>query len=80
MSVPLNTNDMQALVGQFEYENDEVREFYAEIEQQADAVTYNYRYQMGLLIQQVVDVRGRDEAFAWAQDYLGKRERTNLNP
>ena len=76
MSIPLTADDMQATVVQFDYENAEVREFYAEIEQQADVITYNYRYQMGLLIQQVVDMRGRDEALAWAKSYLGKSQPT----
>src|SRR5215469_8936818 len=56
--------------------DDETRDFYTEIEQQADSITYEYRYAMGLLIQTVIEKRGKDEAFAWAIHYLHKSQST----
>lgn len=54
----------------------EVQQFYDDIEQQVSDTNDQWRTAIGAIIQQVIDVRGRDEALAWFMHRFQKSQTT----
>lgn len=71
-------NDSITAVQSFSYDqlDEEVQQFYDDIEQQVADANNQYRVAIGAIVQQVIDVRGRDEALAWFIHRFQKSERT----
>src|SRR5690242_16549258 len=54
----------------------QVQQFYADIEAKIESTHEQYRAYMGSIFQEVVDMRGMEEAKAWAYHRYGKSQST----
>jgi hypothetical protein len=74
----MTTTNQSLVVQTFNYDqlDEDVQAFYDDIEQQVVEANNQYRAAIGSIIQQVIDVRGRDEALAWFVSKFQKSERT----
>jgi hypothetical protein len=74
----LTTTDQTNPIVLFAYETLDaiVQQFYAEVEVEITNANEQYRAALGAIIQQVIDVRGKEEALQWAMWRFNKSERT----